>query len=75
MYVFRMFSLVRVHLPLQQGLRLVGENTHVTILVLVRVHLPLQQGLRLPIVFVSPLSDRVRVHLPLQQGLRLSSWL
>ena len=61
---------VRVHHPLQQGLRPVFSVVFITP-ECVRVHHPLQQGLR-------PLKERrcmiltedVRVHHPLQQGLR-----
>ena len=61
---------MRVHLPLQQGLRLL--DLVLLMLKFVRVHLPLQQGLRLlSRKGFRVLSCRVRVHLPLQQGLRL----
>ena len=40
--------MVRVHLPLQQGLRLITDQLSHTIQV--RVHLPLQQGLRLGVL-------------------------
>ena len=62
--------MVRVHHPLQQGLRPFAALKFKKF-VIVRVHHPLQQGLRLlsPIL-VSTISTPVRVHHPLQQGLR-----
>ena len=61
---------VRVHLPLQQGLRLSFSNFSIK-RSKVRVHLPLQQGLRRPYSLCGITQNRqVRVHLPLQQGLR-----
>jgi len=39
-------KVVRVHLPLKQGLRLVGVLKDNKFAILVRVHHPLQQGLR-----------------------------
>ena len=63
---------VRVHHPLQQGLRLFDLEIFFRTCS-VRVHHPLQQGLRRGI-FLLDLSHEafVRVHHPLQQGLRLS---
>ena len=61
--------LVRVHLPLEQGLRRGKAYTDCS-RKKVRVHLPLEQGLRqLQIVLFCQLYE-VRVHLPLEQGLR-----
>ena len=65
-------SPVRVHLPLQQGLRQINAVTNSNIAVVVRVHLPLQQGLRRKMRTPHKgICLPVRVHLPLQQGLRL----
>ena len=70
-YRFRGFFSVRVHLPLQQGLRHHLLNCDLFFF-LVRVHLPLQQGLRHKLSnHCGYLRLLVRVHLPLQQGLRL----
>ena len=61
--------LVRDHLPLKQGLRLI--ILRVINSFTVRDHLPLKQGLRRGMVtFSEEDSASVRDHLPLKQGLR-----
>ena len=62
-------SAVRVHHPLQQGLRQV-RNMLFFVLTFVRVHHPLQQGLRPNSRDSLSIWKNVRVHHPLQQGLR-----
>ena len=66
---------VRVHHPLQQGLR-PNHLWHTCPFLIVRVHHPLQQGLR-PIKLVRGRYQvhLVRVHHPLQQGLRQFKWV
>ena len=67
---------VRVHHPLQQGLRRELSYFYVICCLPVRVHHPLQQGLRLGIVWLKiVVTLGVRVHHPLQQGLRLFIFL
>ena len=61
---------MRVHLPLQQGLRRHALIIYIRQSERVRVHLPLQQGLRLICSTITKFFILVRVHLPLQQGLR-----
>ena len=68
--IYKFNSGVRVHLPLQQGLRLITFFMDDGAFG-VRVHLPLQQGLRhRGFCNYGSLVVWVRVHLPLQQGLR-----
>ena len=55
---------VRVHLPLQQGLRLLLCTYPLPMNLVVRVHLPLKQGLRQLYRRSSPKFQDVRVHLP-----------
>ena len=62
--------LVRDYLPLQQGLRPLGNADHRTVSVRVRDYLPLQQGLRPKGMPFASTCRRVRDYLPLQQGLR-----
>ena len=61
---------VRVHLPLQQGLRLLLCTYPLPMNLVVRVHLPLKQGLRRQRFRLPEIINNVRVHLPLKQGLR-----
>ena len=65
---------MRVHHPLQQGLRLIKCFVVIVLHIIVRVHHPLQQGLRLSPTWRT-LFQCVRVHHPLQQGLRLIGFL
>ena len=63
--------LVRDYLPLQQGLRPLGNADHRTVSVRVRDYLPLQQGLRHGLIgWAFFRLNGVRDYLPLQQGLR-----
>ena len=69
-------GIVRVHLPLKQGLRHRVIYFLAAIVWYVRVHLPLKQGLRRFCTIKLHLTNRgVRVHLPLKQGLRPSEVL
>ena len=61
---------VREHIPLEQGLRLIGVPSSLSGYS-VREHIPLEQGLRpLFYKFKCVTIDPVREHIPLEQGLR-----
>ena len=61
---------MRVHHPLQQGLRPMEYMSLHSLVWRVRVHHPLQQGLRPFFSCYNRTNHIVRVHHPLQQGLR-----
>ena len=64
-------SVVRDHIPLEQGLRLLvlaAENSS-----RVRDHIPLEQGLRRSRLQSPVHVVTVRDHIPLEQGLRLNT--
>ena len=64
-----MMSIVRDHIPLEQGLRQLACDTLIHLLI-VRDHIPLEQGLRLRPCAAYPGGAFVRDHIPLEQGLR-----
>ena len=64
------YHIVRDHIPLEQGLRLLNLK-HYLLEVLVRDHIPLEQGLRPGRMSHESGVRTVRDHIPLEQGLRL----